>query len=766
LLCRRLALALLLIATTSRAGIAVSNRVVSTPRHVITVDDTGLPAQIEIRALTNDIPLAWRAEKERPAALIRRIGRGPQFASPLRIEAVIDKVTFVATAGAPAELVKTDKGFEVAGTWQADKLKGRLRMVYAEDGSMTGQVTYDAKGIDLERLDVVMELDGPVDTALAGNPAGFSGEKSLPSGYGTLGSKPGMLWLNGKNPEGDGKLQKEPVTHFFLGNGDRGFTWLAGAGLVIDKAEPSMSVEINSAKVIQWKIALVNKSPRGGEKTADFTFLIHPARAPATDRRLMQWQPWSEQAATPTLTVEGRGACTSDLVRADAGSVCEGAATRALLEGVAGGEALDAGATLADRFPLGLFRYLAAPHTALAAQLRPNAATLTSAGAAPGADRVALGRALLHDIGVDISGLARRMEAANVLRALDAFGYFEGDGQTEFLPYWRTEGIFQLGETFEADAGFAVTAESPTERTKVSAFIRPTKVELVKNKPVIRRKTLFVLVNEGTNAVREYLYIWNPNYAFGGPNRLQAEQIYSQLDFSLVAPDGDWQRNRVERTLPELIKSRVGRATGLAKSNGTITRNHMSELMDVESGGIVRVAEGEVQFAKKYYGDNLVKNGFQMYGPVYIPPRGMRLLFGEGTVDIPNGVAGRVVDKKTGKPLSVPVHIVIVLAGEVKPSDTVESMKNGKNKIATVQSDKDGYFRYPGFTRGQILAEVDGKLFPPRPQGRFRNDGVGGEIPAEASWSPTEVYQQWENPNGTAGKWVDVLIEVGSPATP
>jgi len=307
-----------------------------------------------------------------------------------------------------------------------------------------------------------------------------------------------------------------------------------------------------------------------------------------------------------------------------------------------------------------------------------------------------------------------------------------------------------------------VTAESPTARTKVTAFIRPAGVELVGNRPVVRRKALFVLVNEGTNAVREYLYIWNPNYVFGGPNRLQAEQIYSQLDFSGISPDGDWQRNRVERTLPELIKSRVGRATGLAKSNGWISRNHMSELMDVESGGIVRVAEGEVQFAKKYYGDNMVDNGFQMYGPVYIPPRGMRLLLGEGLVELPHGVVGRVVDKNTGKPLSVPVHIV--LAGEVNPSDTVESMKNGKNKIATVQSDKDGRFRYPGFTRGMILAEVDGKLFPPRPQGRIRNDGVGGEIPTEASWSPTSTYQQWPNPNGdTAGKWVDVLIPVGAP---
>ncbi len=772
------AVTLLLFTAAARADLSVSNRVITTPRHIFTADDTGLPAQLVIQPATNDIPLVWRAEKQKPDDLLRRIGRGPQFAAPMRIEAVVDKLTVVAKADAPVELKQTDKGVEAEGAWQADKLKGSLRLVYAVDGSMTGEVTYEAKGVDLERLDLVLELGGLVDTAIAGNPVAAVADKALlPVSFGTLGSTAGIVWSDGANPAGDGGRQKGQIGHFFLGNGDRGFTWLAHGqdGFSIGGNEPSMTVERKREGTVVWKIALVNRSPGGGANKASFTLLTHPAGVKAGTRRLEQWQPWGGNAATPELTVAARSAAAGSnvMVRADAGSVCETVASRALLEGLAGGVALDPSATLADRFPLGLFRYLAAPHTALSAQLRPNAAMLTSSGASPGLDRVALGRALLHDIGVDVSGLARRMEAANVLCALDRFGYFEGDGQTEFLPYWRTDGIFQLGETFEGDAGFAVTKENPTARTKVSAFIRPTAAELVKNRPVIRRKTLFVLVNEGTNAVREYLYIWNPNYLFGGFNRLQAEQIYSQLDFSGIAPDGDWQRNRVERTLPELIKSRAGRGSGLTKSNGAISRNHMSELMDIESGGIVRMAEREIQFAKKFYGDNFVKNGFQLYGPVYIPPRGMRLLLGEGLVELPHGVAGRVVDKKTGKPLSVPVHIV--LRGEVKPSDTVESMKSGKNQIATVQSDKDGYFRYQGFARGMIFAEVNGKLLPPRPQVRIRNDGVveGSYDAPDAggveggSWPTISVYQHWPNPNAdSAGKWVDVLIEADAPTTP
>jgi hypothetical protein len=778
LFCSGLALALLLSAAAARADVTVSNRVVTTFRNVITVDDTGLPAQIEIRALTNDLPLAWRAEKERPATLIKRIGRGPQLVVPMRLEAVIDKAMFVAKADAPAVLVKTDKGLEATGTWQADKLKGRLRIVYAEDGSMTGQVTYDAKGTDLEGLDLVMELDGPVDTAIAGNPVGFSGEKSLPPEYGTLGSKSGMLWLNGKNPEGDGKFQKGPVSHFFLGNGDRGFTWLAGEGIVLDKDTPSMSVELSREKVIQWKIALVNKSPHGGEKTANFTFLIHPARPKAADCRLTQWQPWSEKAATPALDAAARGALagTNVLVRAEAASVCEVAATRALLEGVAGGEAW-AATTLADRFPLGLFRYLAAPHTALAAQLRPNAAALSAPSSSPAPDRMALGRAILHDIGVDLGGLADRVGAADVVRALEEFGYFESDGQTEFLPYWRTEGILQFGEDFEseADRGFAVTPESPTARTKVSAFIRSAGVENTRYTGAKdRRKTLFVLVNEGTKPVREYLIIQNPQYLFGGQNKVQAEQIYSQLDFSYLAADGDWNRCRIERSMPEIYPRGGPLQNG---GNRVIYRAHMSELMDLETGGFVRLGKKEIKSKGKFSGDVFLKNGWQLYGPVYVPARGMRLLYGAGTMVLPHGIAGRVYDRQTGKPLSVPVH---VFSGKFKESETPAADKDHR-LLVTVQADKDGRFRCPGISGGTVVAEVAGKMVPAQPQRTIGNFEPWEDVDTcvdPTHGSRTYGFRCWpsfdllkgvvfrDNGFDSAGKWLDVLIEVDAPPAP
>ena len=52
-------------------------------------------------------------------------------------------------------------------------------------------------------------------------------------------------------------------------------------------------------------------------------------------------------------------------------------------------------------------------------------------------------------------------------------------------------------------------------------------------------------------------------------------------------------------------------------------------LMDLESGGYVRLVDrGDP--TKKYGPAYKVKELFEVYGPVYVPPRGMRLLYGSG----------------------------------------------------------------------------------------------------------------------------------------
>ena len=694
-----------------RADVAVSDRTITTPRHVFTVDDVGLPAQLEIRAFTNDIPLAWRGEKEWPMSVIKLVNRGPQLINPLRIEAIVDKTTVPATADAPAVLNKTDKGVEATTTWQAGSLKGRLNLVYAEDGSMTGQITYNAKGTDLERLDLVMELPGSVDTAIAGNPAeALSGKEPLAPGFGALEPGFGVIWSDGPTPVGNGERQKGQIRHFFLGNGDRGFTWLANGedGFAIRGKEPSMTVERKRDGTVIWKIAIANQPPRGGEQTAAFTLLVHPSRLPAADRRQQQWQSWTEKAATPALDAASREALTGDniLVRAEAASVCEAVASRAILEGAIGGDALTAAETIADHFPLAIFRYLTAPHTALAVQLRSNGGALTAPGGSPAVDNMILGRALLHDIGVDIAGLASRANAADVLNALEAFGYFEDDGQTEFLPYWRAAdfgiGLVRYGELFEAEvkAGFAATTENPSGRVRVSLYIRP----VVGPEGEPGRKALMVLVNESDEPVREFLYVENPAYPFGTYNKITSANVLAQHDYSYIPGDGDWGRSTTIKTQPMLDSSQIK----------VTIRLKTQKDKSVRAAAVVGSLEDVI--SKSYVQTTKMGPAFAMYGPVHIPARGMRLLMGSSAPSA--GVMGSVwkvsKDGKRTPVASAPVHVFAVFVGEGIP--VVEKAELIKAKpIATLLTAEDGTFRLPlGYGAITVVAEVDGKLYPNR----------------------------------------------------
>ncbi len=709
------ALATLLVvhAVPARADVVVSNRELTTPRHVFTVDDMGLPTQLEIRAFTNDIPLAYRGEKKWSAALLAMVSRGPQLASPLRLEAVVDKTVIPGKADAPATLTKTDKGVEAVSTWQAGTLKGRLTVVYGNDGSMAGQVAYNATGTDLERLDLVMELSGPVDTAIAGSLAeSLAGKQPLAPDYGTLSSSPGIIWSDGATPVGDGGRHKGQITHFFLGNGDRGFTWMAkaGEGFSIGGKEPSVSVERKKeGSIVIWRLAIANKSPSGGDRTADFVMLVHPSRLCDADRRQQQWQSWTDKAATPALDAASRNAITGSnvLVRADAGSVCEAVAGRAILEGSIGGDALTATNTVADRYPLALFRYLAATHTALAAQLRSNGGVLATPGGSLAVDNMILGRALVHDIGVDIAGLANRTHAADVVNALEAFGYFTNDGQTEFLPYWRAEdfgiGLVRYGEQFEADAkqGFAVTTENPAGRVRVSLFLRPAVAQTLAG----GRKVLMVVVNESDHPVRELLYVENPNYLFGGENRVGFANVLAQQSTSYIPADSDWRREESIITPPmggEDVKVNIKLRTQKDKSvrAGMV----VGCLQDPISGGYVKTSKMGADFT--------------LFGPLYIPARGMRVLTASAAPE--GGVVGSVWKvTKEGKRTPVagaPVHVFnrvgVQVVEKIGPDTTRPN--------ATVRTAADGTFRVNlgpvGKEAGNItvVAEVDGKLYPDR----------------------------------------------------
>jgi hypothetical protein len=575
-----------------RAQLKLEGSTLTTARHTIELDPSGLPAQITIRPEPADLPLPLRRPDAKPTdSDLQAIGRGPQLRGPVRLQAVLGGQTLAAQPAKPAPPALAGDVLSVAADLQAGALKAALRVQYAADGSLTGTLQYGGQNVDLERLELVVELAGPADTAVAGAPAAGKPGADDPT---SLAPGEGVVWDNLGTPGEAGAIRQPGVlTHFFLGNGDRGFTWLTpdATGFSVDDKVPTMAVERGKDGLLTWRIALVNTPTKARDpRTLAFALLTHPTRARTANRRQEQWTPWPGAAATPALAWAARKPGL-DLVRADAATVHESFAARTLLAGPAGGDAASAAATLADTIPLGLFRYFAAPHTGLAAQMRPNAAALAAPGAAPACDRMALGRALLHDIGADVGGLGQRAQAATVLRALDRFGCFASDGQTEFLPYWRTAGVLRYGEPFVRDGEFETTAGDPMARARVSVYLRPAAKDPAKT------QALFVVVNEGDKPLREQFYVQQPARLFGGPNKVTAQTAVSQFDYRRIPADSDWRQEAM---------------AGSAVARG----EPWACLLDAEDGGFVR--------AKKAADD------LEIYGLLFVPARSFRLLYGAG----------------------------------------------------------------------------------------------------------------------------------------
>ena len=311
------------------------------------------------------------------------------------------------------------------------------------------------------------------------------------------------------------------LTEVFVGSGDRGFTWKA-TGLDLDTAKPTMQLERDKAGNVTWRCFLVNHPVKLDKpQTMTFSLLIQPAQTkPVTARR----QTWLQPAA----------------------------------DAIAG-----------DTAPLSWHRYLAGTHAGRATQLR-------------GQSKAVLGRALLLDAGVDCAGLANLLDGVTVVQALEEFGALKEDGQTEFIPYWRTAAIIRYGEAFSSDDVFALAPDDPMAAVHLSVWRRG-------------KQALIAVVNESDKPVREQLYVLDPAKLFGGPNRLTISQAIAGWDAAKIPADSDWSKSR----FPTSVKGEPPVC-----------------LLDVTDKGYVRAAA--------------VKGGTEVYGPLYIAPHSYRLLLGTG----------------------------------------------------------------------------------------------------------------------------------------
>lgn len=581
-------------------ALALNGSQVTAGRLDFTVGSNGLPAQISIRAETNDLPLEARgtAVKMTDADLVA-IGRGMQLAAPMRVEAKVQGKAVVLSPVEPAKPVLAGEGVTCKAKLAGGGVTATIDAEYGLGGALTVKLVYGG-GAKVESLALVTELNGAFDTIVSGGAPFKAGEYDLAADEGTVwgNAAPAASPPGGKIAAVNRGAPGVPA-HLYWGNGDRGFTWLGdAAGWTVVPAAPTMMFSREKDGTFIWRALLVNQPAElKAEKTVTFTLLTHPSASRAADCRKAEWLAWpfaGKVAATPALTAAARKG-VSGLVRADSASICESWASGILLDGPAGGAALSATNTLADTYPLALFRYLAGTHTGLGARLNSNSAKLIRPGMNPASDRMALGRALMHDIGVEPTGLAHLVMASRVVKALADFGCFEADGKTEFVPYWRSRKLARYGEEFTQANVFEETTVDPTARIHVSVWRRPA--------PEGKKGTraLILVVNEGDQPVREQFYVLDPTRLFGGANDYHLKDAVARWDMEGIPEDGSWSPSG-------LSKDRVSLLVGNVKAD------HYPVLVDAEDYGFVpRTA---------------AKGNQEVYDRLFIPAKGFRLIMG------------------------------------------------------------------------------------------------------------------------------------------
>ncbi|MBI4311707.1 MAG: hypothetical protein HY681_07985, partial [Chloroflexi bacterium] len=351
---------LMLSLLTAEPVVDMDKREIAAGRLRIAVGPNGLPAQIDIQAAPSDLPLEHRGEKATAptAETLAAIGRGPQLAAPMLLEASVEGKEIELVATAPAALEQKGEAVLCRADLAGGGVNAKLDISYDSDGAMRFNIGY--AGGAVESLALVLRIQGPVDTAVAGVAPFKASDYSLPEGE-------GLLWGNAAPPNPAPKGPTPPINrgdpgvpaHLFWGNGDRGFTWLSDSadGWTTTPVAATMVLSRDKAGIVTWRALLVNHPTElKAEKTVAFTLLTHPATTPAADRRKVAWLTWPYvgQALTPPLTDSvGRvnnPAYNNAPVRADHATPHETRAKAILLQGPAGGDARSAADTIADTY--------------------------------------------------------------------------------------------------------------------------------------------------------------------------------------------------------------------------------------------------------------------------------------------------------------------------------------------------------------------------------------------------------------------------------
>ncbi len=270
--------------------IAVESEGFSTLKHRFTLDTSGLPAQIDIRAHARNLPLELRGGGDVPPEVLRKVGRGPQLRAPLRIEAVIDGRRVPAEVLAPARAVRVwESEIEYAATLRIGPLDAQLVTRYDCDGSLHAVLTYGSEtSARIERLELVGDFAGTIDLRLS--ETGGGGMTGADRWECTLPAGEGVVWDSTMT-----EMQmyySRFVPWMWFGSADRGWSYYSTSseGWILDRDGSAMQLERNADGEVTWRVAFINHpSEVSGERSLDFSILTHPAKPKPDNFRRYAW---------------------------------------------------------------------------------------------------------------------------------------------------------------------------------------------------------------------------------------------------------------------------------------------------------------------------------------------------------------------------------------------------------------------------------------------------------------------------------------------
>lgn len=553
------------------AAATLEGNAVRSGRVSFTIDGTGLPAGIAVAARPDELPLASREGGAPAADVLAAIGRGPLLRGPVRLEAMIGGKPVVAAAAAAAKPTAAGEAVRAAGKAAAGPLSLATTADYRDAGRI--DLTIVAKGdATVDGLVLVLPVAGVVDLAIPLAAAAAAAE--TPLGAFTPAEIDGVAWSN-LSGNGSKQVVAAPgvVAPLFFGSGDRGFviTVPDAKDWPIDPAKASFEVVRDKQGAVEARWHFCNRPQSlATERTFTLSIQVLPASAAAGPGRLALWQ------KPPAGGVPA--------AKALAGPVVEGVVDVPESVVKLGGGRIGSAE---------VFRYVCGAPAGLPGVVRPDPAGKARAGGDAGGSRILIGRALSHGLAVDGGAIAHRADLLRAVRALAACGVFDEKAAVETVPPWRSAGVARYGEEFTSTGGFEVTAENPVARVHTTAFILPRGAGATGP-----RQTLFVIVNEGDKPVREQFYVTKPLAAFGGPNRASAKGLVGGWDYAGLPADSDWRRDVLVAATPGSEK------------------NLDPALIDLEDGGFVAQTKATPEL--------------EVYGPLFIPARGYRLVWGCG----------------------------------------------------------------------------------------------------------------------------------------